>query len=425
MADVVFIRMVDRSAGAAWAVLDSAGHLSSSVSRGPLTAARAAVPGRRTVVLVPGTEAVAAQAVLPAAGQARLRQLVPYSLEDYLADDVEDLHFAIGPRLATGATAVTVVAHERLGHWLDELRAAGINPQVVCSEAEGVPEIPGTLCLVIEDDRIYGRRAGQAPFVFEGLGLTEALEVLGVIRTLTEELSVEDEGPPDVSPPETAQLLIYADSAGHARFESELAGLAAEGLVYDVKVLADGAFPYFASTLAQRPAANLLQGAYAPRANWMAYVKPWRVAAGLLLAVSLLGVVSRGAEYLALRREANALQESVATACSRIVSAPRLSTCQAQVQQRLHDAGVRPATNAAFLPTLGAVAASRAADLRIDALSYRNRVMDLQLVAANVSALDDFARSLQDTRRYAAKIESTNNTDKGVEGRVQITGVNP
>ena len=40
-------------------------------------------------------------------------------------------------------------------------------------------------------------------------------------------------------------------------------------------------YRYLAATLAQRPGTNLLQGAYAPKSNWSAMAKPWRLAASL------------------------------------------------------------------------------------------------------------------------------------------------
>jgi hypothetical protein len=63
--------------------------------------------------------------------------------------------------------------------------------------------------------------------------------------------------------------------------------------------------------------------------------------------------------------------------------------------------------------------------MRIDALSYRNRVMDLQLVAGSVDELDTFARNLEQTKRFSPKIESANQSDTGVEGRLQISEVRP
>ena len=120
-------------------------------------------------------DVVAAEAALPAASQARLRQIVPFSLEESLADDVEHMVFAIGARLPSGTTQVAAVAKERMDSWLGRLRAAGIVPHVLCSEADGVPDIPATLVLVIEGERISCRKPGHAPSVFDGLTLEQVL----------------------------------------------------------------------------------------------------------------------------------------------------------------------------------------------------------------------------------------------------------
>ncbi len=64
-------------------------------------------------------------------------------------------------------------------------------------------------------------------------------------------------------------------------------------------------------------------------------------------------------------------------------------------------------------------------DLRIDALSYRNRVMDLQLIAPSVTAIDEFSRALEQTRRFDVEIEAQNPVDSGTEGRLRIVEANP
>jgi hypothetical protein len=74
-----------------------------------------------------------------------------------------------------------------------------------------------------------------------------------------------------------------------------------------------------------------------------------------------------------------------------------------------------------FLSTLAAIAGVRDEDMRIDALSYRNRVMDLQLVVPSVVALDDFSRALEQTRRFDVDIEAANQRDSATEGRVRIS----
>lgn len=407
MVETFFLRMLDDDT-AAWGAFDAGGHLVGSLGRGSLESAHAALAGRRCTVLVRAVDVLFAEAALPAASQARLRQIVPFSLEESLADDVENLSFAIGARRSSGATAVAAVAKQRLTAWLERLRQAGIVPNALCSEAEGVPDVPATLVLFIEGERVMGRPPGEPPFALDGLSLREIVEsVLGA----------------PLAEAEVRHLHVLMDEAGRMQFGEELAVLADAFAGVDAKVAGDGIFPHLAATLAQREGTNLLQGAYAPKSNWLALARPWRFAASLVAVSAALALVSQGARVWQLQRTDVALAEVLADNCQRIVGEASVAACQREVRQRL---GVSASGNGEdFLSTLAAVAAVRDGDTRIDALSYRNRIMDLQLIAPSVSALDDFSRALEQTRRFDVEIEAANQRDAGTEGRVKIVGANP
>ena len=81
----------------------------------------------------------------------------------------------------------------------------------------------------------------------------------------------------------------------------------------------------------------MLQGEYAPKSNWLALAKPWRVAASLAAASIVLGLLLLGAEYWQLRRADAALDEIVGPACQRVVGDSSTSGCQREVRQRLGD----------------------------------------------------------------------------------------
>ena len=407
MAETLFIRLADGEA-VHWAAFDANGALAGALGRGPLTSATAAAQGKRCCVLAPGVDVTSAVVELPAASQARLRQIVPFSLEESLADDVEHLAFAIGPRRASGGTPVAVAAKQRIDDWLQRLRGAGIVPQALCSEADGVPEIPGTLVVLIEGNRIYGRLAERAPFVLEGLTLRQALDLVR---------------PPDEQT-ERPHLLVYTDAADSERVRREVAALGEEFASAEIKVAAGGVFPRLAATLAQRAGTNLLQGAYAPRSNWLLFVQPWRFAAGLVIATLVLSLLAQGAQYWRLRRADQALSDLVASTCQRAVGDARQSACQREVQQRL-GASAAGAGGDDFLSTLAAISTARDSAMHIDALSYRNRILDLQLLAASVPALDEFARGLEQTKRFNAEIQAANQKDNGIEGRIRVVGVKP
>lgn len=406
MAETLFIRLAENGADASWAAFEADGRLVTPIAHGPLNEARALADGRRIAVLVPAIDVITTQVTLPAVSLSRQRQMLPYTLEDSLAEDVDQLSFAVGSRLESGGTAVAVVAKERMDAWLSELHAAGISPHAIYSEADGVPDVPSTLSLLLQNDRVYARRPGHAPFVVEGLELAQVLEISSAAESEAAELR---------------HVIVYTDAAGRAHFQSELAALGERFSSADVKLVADGLFARFAATIAQRPGTNLLQGAYAPKSNWAALARPWRVAASLLVAAALIGVLAQAVEYWSLRRTDNELTELVAANCQRLLGAGRQSACRTEVQQRLRSAGVS-AGGESFLSTLDAVAAARNPAMRVDALSYRNGAMDLQVVAPDIPALDQFTQQLKDTRRFTPTLESSSQNGEVVEGRVKITG---
>jgi hypothetical protein len=142
------------------------------------------------------------------------------------------------------------------------------------------------------------------------------------------------------------------------------------------------------------------------------------------VAVSVaLALLLQGATYLQLRRADAALDELVGPACQRVVGDASTSGCQREVRQRLGAA--TGTTTEDFLSTLAAIAGARDPEMRIDALNYRNRAMNLQLVVSSVTSLDEFSRELEDTRRFDVEIEATNQLDSGTEGRLRIVGANP
>src|SRR3954468_14298168 len=119
-----------------WMVCDQDGHVIVNALSGELAQAGPLSVGRRTVIVVPATDALTTEAEAPAKSASKLAQVIPFALEERVADEIEDLHFALGERnSSTGRVVVLVVARARIDGWLAELGAAGIVPQAIYSEA--------------------------------------------------------------------------------------------------------------------------------------------------------------------------------------------------------------------------------------------------------------------------------------------------
>ena len=87
----------DESLPVCW-VVQEAEQMPGPVFYGDLKTAANHATGCRVVVFVSATNILLTQVELPAMNKQRLARAIPFSLEEHVASDVEQLHFAIGNR---------------------------------------------------------------------------------------------------------------------------------------------------------------------------------------------------------------------------------------------------------------------------------------------------------------------------------------
>src|SRR6204780_241065 len=164
---------------ATWLTADARGAPTGLAQSGPLSLAAPRAAGRRVGLLVPGAEVLLAEPELPVKAGAKLQQLVPYALEEHLAEDIDDLHFAIGRRTSdSGVRApVAVVARALLDDWLTTLREAGLEADVVYADSDLLPKNPGQAVALLEEDAVFVRPPGGSPVTLPADALGQALEI--------------------------------------------------------------------------------------------------------------------------------------------------------------------------------------------------------------------------------------------------------
>ena len=91
------------------------------IGLGALKDAAAMAVGKQVIVLVPGTDVILTSVTVPTRNRNRMAAAVPYLLEEQLAADVDESHFALGERDAEGRVAVAVVSRARMDAWLAAL----------------------------------------------------------------------------------------------------------------------------------------------------------------------------------------------------------------------------------------------------------------------------------------------------------------
>jgi len=92
--------------------------------------------GRKVVVLLASGEVVLTSAVIPSKNRKQLLQAMPYALEDTLAEDIENLHFAVHQDSDSGdnKSQVAIINRTVLIETLDLLKSRGITANYVLPE---------------------------------------------------------------------------------------------------------------------------------------------------------------------------------------------------------------------------------------------------------------------------------------------------
>jgi general secretion pathway protein L len=401
---------------AEWAVLDDSGACVLAPATGPLDDAAPLAAARRTVVLVPSVRVLRTRADVPVKGAARVAQALPFALEDVLADDVEDLHFAAGARLADDQVAVAVVRRDCMDNWLARLAAAGIRPQAVCAEADAVPDIAGNSTLLVEDHQALLRDPGSDPVVGEPGSLDGLLELW-----LAQPRPAGDDG---AAPPRHLQVYdATVDGLANGlweRFQDRVASI-------EVRRLPDGALLRLAAGIVTSPGVNLLQGAYATRNTLGSHWQRWRLAATLVAALAATVVATAGADAWRLRRESAALEAAIREAAAFTFPGVDPATdLRALVSARLEGAaGAASGTRGRrFLDTMQtiAVAVAKTGNARIEGLNYRAGVLELQVRAPNAESLDSIRKFVVEAGGLKADIQSSNAVGDEIQGSIRVSG---
>jgi len=391
---------------ATWLVVDARGAPLSPPQSGPLALAAPRVPGRRVCVLVGGADVLLAEPEVPVKAGAKLQQLVPYALEEHLAEDIEDLQFALGKRSTESPRVpVAVVARALLDQWLATLRAAGIEPDAIYADSELLPANPGQAVALLEADTVSVRPPGGTPVTLPGDALAEALEIA---RAGAESGGTGGRG-----------LILYT---GAPEWQHHSAQVEAARPYFDgikVQLLAGGPLALYAQQLPTSTAINLLQGDYVPVSSRGTGLKAWRVAAILLAGLIGLHVIGKAAELQLLKRHEHQLDASIREAFrSSMHTEASAAEARRLMEKRL--AGARGA-GGGLLPALQALVQARdsAPGTSVQSLNFHGGALEMKLSAPDATSLDRVSQSLRNNG-WQADLMGGTNSGSAYEGRIQM-----
>jgi general secretion pathway protein L len=420
MADYLVLRFPrDSTDTVEWVTVDTTGALIGDPATGDPLMAAAAVGDNKVLALVPGASVLRTRADIPVRGASKILQALPFAMEEQLATDVEQLHFAAGKREPDGKLPVATVERLEMEAWLELLAAAGIEPVGMYADSDAVSAIPNTTTLFVEADSITLRDADGFTAVTDLAGAETTLELWFRAR----EPDADDE------PAAPVNMLVYITPEAQAdpAIEGLISGLHTRVTSLDSRVLSDGALPRLAAQIVAEPGINLLQGRYAPRSNLAVYWPAWRVAAILLACFAVTVIGAKLFEISSLNRQAAALDTAIEQAIRYTFPEVReVRDARALLKSKLRALGRDSGTGSSteFLDTLQTVAGAVGdpGDQRatLETVNYRSGVMELRVLAPNVEALDTIQKQIAKSGSLSAEIQSANPEGERVRGRIQI-----
>jgi general secretion pathway protein L len=419
------------------------GQIAGPVFHGDLKTAANHALGCRVVVFVSGVEVVLTDVALPNMNKQKLLKAIPFALEEQLASDVEDNHFAMGDRQQADKVNVAIVERNIIEMWLQGLNDVGIQPDVITTEVLGVPYAEKTWTLLLKS---ADKQSKSKAILRNNLQAGIALDVANVIPLLRSmlESAAEDQGPeklnvivcdassiePDALPGSSEQNSQTIMSDEQQTVVSQLESLG-EQLVIDVEVnQAEHSFlVYLSDQFEESKAINLLQGDYSRRERLEKMLRPWFPAAGvaavwLLMHIGLMIIDYQklAARDLDLRSQITKVYQDAFPESKNIVDPKR------QMEQKL--AELRKQTNQTTdMFVLLAKAGDVLGDtdtLLIRTMRFKEETLDLDFEISDLQSLDELKIRLTKETDLDVNIQSASSKKGKVESRMQLkAGASP
>jgi len=404
-----------------WIVVTDSGVPIGEPGHGGKAAAVTEAIGRKVIGLVPSVDVLRTRADVPVRGTGKILQALPYALEEQLADDIEELHFAAGERTGDGEVPVAVVRHDKMDSWREQLAAEEIELAAIYTEGDALGDIPGTAVLLAESGRLTLRDIDGTI----STGDVENADAL-IELWLTNQAQPSSDENSEKTP---INLLVYATPESHRLLESTIDRVRPALETLDVKILPDGALPRLAAQLATGGGINLLQARYARRSNYRAFWPAWRISAALLAAFCVILIGYTFVENSQLKRQVAALDSAIESAFR--YTFPDVRNLQTdlrnQFDAKLKALGRSPraAAGPGFLDALlsisQAVAGDSGAGSSIQAIDFRGSTVEIRILAPDVEALDRVQKAIAKGGQLQAEIQSANPEGDKVLGRIKIT----
>jgi general secretion pathway protein L len=382
-----------------WSALDNDNKPTGDVQTGDINALASDAEGKRVVLVIPGHSLLITNVDLPDGNLRTITSAVPYAMEEQIAEDVDNMHFAQGKRQANGVIPVIAISKQYLTDLLQLLADAGIYPAWAVAEPLLLPwkekelsiSINGNTAIVRDDENSgYECSISQLPVLLKSGGDNKDVEAIRVWRT-DDDIEISH--------------LFNADE---------------ERLICNKTSTEYDCLTEFGS---KQPRINILQG-FDAVSSMQPSSGSWKPAIILSVVAVLIYFAATGFQYFSLQSEINVvalkteqLFRETFPDVKRLVKP--IVQAQQKLDQRMASSGKAADDLLDLLFALGE-AKQKSKSIEFKNLEYRQNSMVVHLEGKSVGQIEEFKQQLESTGNTSTDILSTVSKKGKIEARIKI-----
>ncbi len=387
-------------------------HPSITLGHGRLEELKAISRGKKVTVLIDAHYTTLESINIPSKNRNKQLQAIPFAMEDFLAEDIEDTHFAIGKsgseKSENNKIPVIAIKRNLLQETLETFNQQQIHIETITADSVTLPSRNDQWCILLDEDSALIKMGTAQAHCCDRENVKIILQAL-----LEQNENQETSQLPD------AITCYYKE--GDTEAEAILDGI---NIKVEPKTYKNHALEIFVQYLKEAQTFNLLQGEFTPKHEGNEWLKPWRSVAAVTTLWIILHLGYGSVLTSQLEDKNLLLSRQIEKEFKRAMpDAKKMTGMKQRVERRLKDlkSGGTDTNENGFLQLLSKASPALTANdkTKIKAAIYRNNYIDLDLSAKSLQDIEKLKDKLSSIPGIKTVLSTTVEKDT-VKGRLRL-----
>ena len=414
MSDTLLIHYnTENAQQASWSLCNDAGELTGKITTGALTELSELAAKHSVIVLLNSQCLHINQLQLPTQNMQKMLKAVPYAIEEFIAEDIENFHFVIAKNKASNNTSVAGIDKATLENITAAFQQAGITVDKI---------IPDALCLAANSTQwVYLNYQDFSYLQTDTLnGIAFSHDIAPYI--LDSKLQDENQAFPE-------KILCFSEQDETSADDELLSSESIEKNDIEVINVVYNTHPLvvFCGNYKQALPLNLLQHQFKTKRKTAGYWHHWRYAASLAIVWLVLHLGVTSYQYSQVAEEnvitSNRIEKIYKKSFpqSKKIVNPRVQMEQKLKELRSNTGNSNNGLMLLLAESFGSLDHDQT-NITLQTLTFRNNRMDVGLEGENLQAIETLNKNLNSNKNIKSEIISSSSEKDKVKGNLRVEG---